>query len=180
MARRLAGRQVATAESCTAGRVSTALACADDAQSFLRGGLVSYQVQTKRRLLHVDADSVLSSEAAVEMAVGACHHLHADVAVATTGLAGGEPQDGVEVGTVFIATCVSGRTAARRYRFDGDPLEVCDAATRQALIDLARALRATENGDIGPSTGTVGTRPGSSEPTADIAQGVPNGHDALR
>lgn len=141
VARLLAGRQLATAESCTAGRVATALACVDDAESFLRGSLVSYQIETKRRLLHVRAESVLSEEAAMEMAVGVCRHLHADVSVATTGLAGGEDRDGVAVGTVFIATCVSGDIDARRYHFDGDPVDVCEAATRRALIDASCALK---------------------------------------
>lgn len=137
---RLAGRQVATAESCTAGRVATALACAEDAASFVRGGLVCYQVETKRRLLDVEADSVYSIEAAVEMAIGVCRHLHADVSVATTGVAGDTDEDGVPPGTVFIATCISGDASARRYHFDGDALAVCEQATHQALSDLAKVL----------------------------------------
>ena len=103
VARQLDGRSVACAESLTAGRVASALAMVDGAVDFLRGGVVAYQPAVKASLLGVTADSVLSLAAAEQMARGAARLLEADVAVATTGLAGGEPQDGVDVGTVFIA-----------------------------------------------------------------------------
>jgi len=140
------GRPIAVAESCTAGRIATTLACVEDAQEVLRGGLVSYQVGVKHRLLGVGAGSVLTLVAAAEMAEGVCRLLDAPVGVATTGLAGGEPIDGVEPGTVFIATTIDGDLRSRRHRFPGTPQEVCDAACRQALDDLlahaeARAAR---------------------------------------
>ena len=53
------------------------------------------------------------------MARGVADLLDAQVSVATTGLAGGEPQDGIEVGTVFIGTFVSGLMRSSRHRFDG-------------------------------------------------------------
>ena len=71
VAQLLDGRSIATAESCTAGRVAEVLACVEKATEFLRGGLVAYQDETKRRLLGVTADSVLTAEAAAQMATGA-------------------------------------------------------------------------------------------------------------
>lgn len=56
----LDGRSVATAESCTAGRIAETLACVPGAVEFLRGGLVAYQEEIKRRLLGVVAESVVS------------------------------------------------------------------------------------------------------------------------
>jgi nicotinamide-nucleotide amidase len=136
IAERLGERRVTVAESCTAGRVASALACVDHATDWFRGGVVAYQREAKEQILDVTAASVLSEEAAEQMASGACKVFDADIAVSTTGLAGGDPQDGVEVGTVFIGTCVDGRVRSRRHHFDGDPEDVCAAATRQALIDL--------------------------------------------
>ena len=138
----LEGRTLATAESCTAGRVAETLASVTKAQQFFRGGLVSYQVPIKRSLLGVTAESVLTTEAAEQMATGACSLLEADVAVSTTGVAGDSAQDGVLPGTVFIATCVGGKLHAREHHFGGEPEEVCDGARRQALIDLLRDLEA--------------------------------------
>jgi nicotinamide-nucleotide amidase len=42
------------------------------------------------------------------MATGVCRVLSADVSVAVTGVAGPDPQDGQEPGTVWMATCVDG------------------------------------------------------------------------
>ena len=137
----LAGRTVAAAESCTAGRVAAALASAEGAADFFRGGLVAYQVPVKQRLLGVSSTKVLNLRTAEEMARGAAGLLHASVAVSTTGVAGGEPIDGVPVGTVFIGTAVDGVVSSRRHWFPGEPDEVCSAAARQALCDLAAVLR---------------------------------------
>lgn len=136
----LDGRTIATAESCTAGRVAVALATVEHAASFLRGGLVAYQEQVKRDLLGVTAASVLSLEAAAQMAAGASHLLGADVTVATSGVAGDQTEEGTPPGTVYIATQVGGLLNARHYRFDGTPQEVCESARRQALLDLVAAM----------------------------------------
>lgn len=142
---RLGGRSVATAESCTAGRIAEALACVEHAVDFLRGGLVAYQTEVKRELLGVTSPSVLTLEAAEEMATGACRLLGADVGIATTGVAGDEAEDGVAPGTVFIATCVDGVVRSRPHRFSGDPAEVCDSARSQALRDLLDALATVDD-----------------------------------
>ena len=135
------GRWLATAESCTAGRVASALASVEGAKDFLRGGLVAYGEEVKRELLGVTAASVYSTRAATEMAEGACRLLGADAAVATTGVVGGDPVDGVPAGTVFIATCIDGATRSIAHHFSGTPEAVCDAAARQALHDLLTAVR---------------------------------------
>lgn len=140
IARLLDGRTLATAESCTAGRVTETLACVAGAADFLRGGLVAYQEPIKRKLLGVVAESVLSLNSARQMACGVCDLLGADVGVATTGVAGDEPEDGVLPGTVFIGVAVNGNASANRYVFSGEPTEVCDLARRQALSDLLDAL----------------------------------------
>jgi nicotinamide-nucleotide amidase len=138
----LEGRTVATAESCTAGRVVEVLACVDHATEFLRGGVVAYQESTKRRLLGVTAPSVLTAAAAEQMARGVARLLGADVTVATTGVAGDDEEDGTPPGTVFIATCVDDAVASLVHHFEGTPQEVCDRARRQALLDLAAAISA--------------------------------------
>ena len=144
LARRVAelldGRSIATAESCTAGRVAEVLACVEHATDWLRGGVVAYQDEVKRALLGVTAESVLTEQAALEMATGACRLFDADVAVSTTGVAGDDEIEGTPPGTVYIATAVAGRTDVAVHRFDGSPEEVCEAARRQALLDLVGAL----------------------------------------
>jgi PncC family amidohydrolase len=140
VAEQLGVRYVVTAESCTAGRVAEQLADVASASDVLRGALVAYQDEAKRKLLGVTAPSVVSEEAAAEMATGACALFDAEVAVATTGVAGEDPVDGVEPGTVFIATCVDGRVTARRHRWDPTDGDVREHATVQALRDLCADL----------------------------------------
>jgi nicotinamide-nucleotide amidase len=136
----LGDRSIATAESCTAGRVAEVLACVEKASEFLRGGLVAYQDEVKRELLGVTAKSVLTEQAAQQMAEGAATLFGAEVTVATTGVAGDEEEEGTPPGTVYIATSVDGDVSALVHQFDGSPEEVCDQARRQALLDLVEAL----------------------------------------
>jgi PncC family amidohydrolase len=140
LAHALARRQVATAESCTAGRIATLLAKEPGASAFLRGGIVAYEEVIKRDLLRVTAPCIYSEETAIQMADGVCALTGADVAVATTGLAGPEPLDGIAPGTVCIAVRVGSATTARTYRFDGTEDEICAQAAERALVDLAAAL----------------------------------------
>ena len=143
----LGDRTVACAESCTAGRVSAVFAGVEGAADWFRGALVAYQVPVKRALLGVEAESVLCEQAAAEMAIGVAELLDASVAVATTGVAGDEPEDGVEPGTVFFATYVDGRVQVATHRFDGSPESVCDAARNCALGMLRHHLGEV----VGPS-----------------------------
>jgi nicotinamide-nucleotide amidase len=136
----LNGRTIATAESCTAGRVAEVLACVNKASEFLRGGVVAYQEAVKRDLLHVTAESVLTGQAAEQMARGVARLLDAQVAVSTTGVAGDQEEDGTPPGTVYIGIAIDGAVTSSVHRFDGTPQEICDHARRRALLDLADAL----------------------------------------
>ncbi len=146
IAEALHGRQLATAESCTGGRLAAALTDGPAASSWFRGGIVPYQEDLKRSLLGVTAASVYSEDAVREMALGAAQHFGADAAVATSGVSGDEPVDGVEPGTVFIATTLDGDVQARTYHFVGSSPVVCDAASDAALRQLLARLMAAGRG----------------------------------
>lgn len=100
---------IITAESCTAGALSTVLASASGAGSALQGGLVTYTKRCKSALLGIPMEqlrnSAVTADVARAMAEGALRAcLCADVAVAVTGVAGPEPdEDGNRVGLAFIA-----------------------------------------------------------------------------
>jgi nicotinamide-nucleotide amidase len=173
---RLGSRTVACAESCTAGKLSQAFAAVGGAEKWFRGGLVAYQVPVKRSLLGVTEASVLNEAAAEEMAVGVASLLCADITVSTSGLIGGDSQDGVAPGTVFIATFVDGAVASRAHHFDGEPQEVLDAVVRQALCDLLLDVGA-QAGDLASgesSQGSDGAKP-SSTWMADSSDGGSSG-----
>lgn len=136
----LAQRRVACAESCTAGRVAAELAAVGDAVHWFAGGLVAYQTGVKRSLLGVEAPSVVTAEAAEEMAHGVIGLLGADVAIATTGVLGDDAVDGVPGGTVFVSTVVDGVARTRRHHVRGSPAERCDRVVGLACEQLAAHL----------------------------------------
>ncbi|WP_372594705.1 CinA family protein [Actinotalea sp.] len=104
------GRTLAVAESLTGGALCAALVSVPGASACVRGGVVAYATDLKESLLGVPA-ALLGSVGAVHpdtaraMASGARSRLGADLGVATTGVAGPDPQDGRPVGEVHIALC---------------------------------------------------------------------------
>ncbi|SEP96318.1 amidohydrolase, PncC family [Pseudomonas sp. NFACC02] len=133
---------LATAESCTAGRIVALLAEVPGSGSLVECGYVVYSPQAKQRLLGVRAKTIehfnlTSLEVAREMAAGALHDSPATVAIATTGLCGNEDVDGIPAGTVCFAWGFrhDGRTTvfARKERFFGDRKAMQQMAALHAL-----------------------------------------------
>jgi nicotinamide-nucleotide amidase len=151
---RSTGRTIAVAESLTGGRICAALAAAQSASEWFRGGVVAYASEVKHAVLHVAEGPVVSAEAARAMGVGVRDLLNADVGLAVTGAGGPAPQDDQEPGTVYLAV-VDGSDAGSepvRRHIDGDPGQVCATAAIEALTLLAERLRlpaVTSTGAIG-------------------------------
>ncbi|MEU9331959.1 CinA family protein [Streptomyces sp. NPDC048290] len=102
------GETVAVAESLTGGLVAAELTAVPGASKAFRGSVTAYATELKQRLLGVDADlletrGAVDAQVAGQMAAGARRVLGADWGLATTGVAGPDPQDGHPVGTVFVA-----------------------------------------------------------------------------
>ncbi|MBO7498016.1 MAG: CinA family protein [Bacteroidaceae bacterium] len=139
-----AGRTVATAESCTGGGIAAALTSISGSSAVVRGGIVSYATEVKHDLLHVKADTlrrydVVSEPVVTEMALGALKALKADLAVATSGVAG--PSGGtaeIPVGTVWMAVATrEGKVATHCVR--GDDLGRT-RNTQRAVLEALRLL----------------------------------------
>jgi nicotinamide-nucleotide amidase len=110
---------IGTAESMTGGMVSARLTDLPGASAVVKGGIVAYDSELKRKLLDVDDESVVSPEAAVGMATGARALLGVDVAISVTGSAGPDPLE-KPVGTVIIGVATPDDARARELRFTGD------------------------------------------------------------
>lgn len=133
-------RTVAAAESLTGGNISAGLSAIEGASDWFRGGLVAYAEEVKYSLLGVERGPVINTRSARQMASGVARLLGADFAVSTTGVGGPGPQEDLPQGTVFIGVATPDGGNVAEYRFEGDPPEVVEQATRQALRDLAAAL----------------------------------------
>ena len=134
------GWTIAVAESLTGGLLVSALVDVPGASASVRGGVVAYATDVKARVLGVD-EHLLATEGAVhpevarQMAEGVRRVLGADVGVATTGVAGPEPQDGKPVGTVCIAVVTPDGGASSESFLDGDR-----PAIRRRAVEAALAL----------------------------------------
>lgn len=133
------GESLAVAESLTGGLLAAQLTAVPGASRAFRGSVTAYATDVKRGVLGVDA-ALLAERGAVDpdvagqMARGVRRVLHADWGVATTGVAGPDPQDGQPVGTVHLAVAGPGRTAAgRALALDGDRAGIRGESVRAAL-----------------------------------------------
>ena len=142
------GLTIACAESCTGGLVAAALTDVPGSSAAVMGGVVSYAVSVKERLLGVPSSitrdpavGVVSKDCARAMAEGARRALASDIGVSTTGIAGpGGAEPGKPVGTVCFAVSSPLGTRACTCVFDGSRTEVREAACRHALELVAEEL----------------------------------------
>jgi nicotinamide-nucleotide amidase len=131
---------ITAAESCTCGHVAAQLGAVPGASAVLRESLVAYHVAVKTARLGVGPlliarHGVVSLEVAGAMAEGARRAGGADLAIATTGVAG--PDGGsaaVPVGSVALAVASSRGTATRLVRVGGSRERVQRRAAAHALL----------------------------------------------
>jgi nicotinamide-nucleotide amidase len=147
IAQLLAGRRIATAESCTGGLLSARLTDLPGSSAYVAGGIVAYANEAKAELLGVAPDLIathgaVSEPVAEAMADGALSRFGADTAIAITGIAG--PGGGTKdkpVGTVcFTVNLTDGGTSTRTLRLPGDRSDIRERATTVAMHMLRRSL----------------------------------------
>src|SRR5271154_2687979 len=146
VAQLLAGRRIATAESCTAGLLAARLTDRPGSSDYVMGGVVSYSNEAKAQLLGVDpalieTHGAVSEPVAEEMAAGALQRFGADIAVAITGIAG--PGGGTEekpVGTVCFTVAVDGASSTRTLLLPGGRNDIRERSTTVAMHLLRQAL----------------------------------------
>jgi nicotinamide-nucleotide amidase len=139
-AMRARGWHLATAESCTGGLLAAACTSVAGSSDWFERGFVTYSNDAKSEMLGVDpaliaAQGAVSEAVAIAMAEGALARSHADLAMATTGIAGpGGATAGKPVGTVWLALAAAGRqTRCERLQLDGDRSAVREHTVARAL-----------------------------------------------
>ncbi len=133
------GLTLSTAESCTGGRIASAVTAVAGSSAYFQGSVVAYQNEVKEELLGVSHETILhfdvvSREVVTEMVKGACRLFGTDYAVATSGCAGpGGGTNTIPVGTIWIA--VGSPDDVRTFRCEGDRgrLQNVNTATEKAL-----------------------------------------------
>lgn len=144
------GLRIAVAESLTGGLVVAELTRIPGASVVVNGGVVAYDTGVKHTVLGVSAE-LLAREGAVHPEVArqmadrvrgvlAVDGRPADLGLATTGVAGPDPQDGRPVGTVFIGIANGDEVEAIALDLSGDRAEIRAATVRAAIGALLERL----------------------------------------
>jgi nicotinamide-nucleotide amidase len=154
------GQTLAVAESLTGGLVAAEITGVPGASKAFRGSVTAYATELKHELLGVDAGlldrhGAVDPQVAAQMAAGVRKALGADWGVATTGVAGPDPQDGQPVGTVFVAvdgpfgpgsgSASGGKVEA--LRLNGDRAEIRRESVRSVLALLLTELAGEHSGN---------------------------------
>ncbi len=137
---------LATAESCTGGKIAQQLTALAGASAYFKGSIVSYATETKIDVLRVpretiDRYSVVSAEVAQVMAENVKKMLKTDFAIATTGNAGPTKGDSdAEIGTVFIAIASSKGVFAQKFNMGNHRTRIVQKTVHKALEMLQKEV----------------------------------------
>ena len=139
---------IAVAESLTGGQLAAAFTAVPGASAVFRGSVTAYATDLKASVLGVDSVLLASSgavhpEVARQMADGVRRLCGADLGLATTGVAGPEPQDGRPVGTVYVALSGQGLAETEQNDFAAPPDPDASDRARIQLASVFAVLQLT-------------------------------------
>lgn len=102
------GLKLATAESCTAGKISAAITSVAGASGVFDFGASTYSNEMKQKLLGVRADTLkafgaVSAETACQMSEGIRKYAGSDLGLSVTGVAGPGQSENKPAGLVYIS-----------------------------------------------------------------------------
>ncbi|MEO0085929.1 MAG: CinA family nicotinamide mononucleotide deamidase-related protein [candidate division WOR-3 bacterium] len=143
-----AGLTLATAESCTGGRIGDRLTDVPGSSRYYLGGVVVYSNKAKQVLLGVRSSTLrrygaVSAQVVAQMAAGVRRRFGTDIGIAVSGIAGpGGGSRRKPVGLVFVAATDGSRTSVEEHRFVGIRRTIKERAAAAAL-DCCRRLAAT-------------------------------------
>lgn len=136
------GQTIATAESCTGGKLASLLSKHAGSSAFYYGSVISYDNSVKEHLLGVPAEmikahGVVSEEVVRVMAESVRKQLNTDFSIATSGICG--PSGGSlekPVGTVWMAWATPQGTTAECFHLGKLREQVSDRACTKALVKM--------------------------------------------
>ncbi|MFI6132305.1 CinA family protein [Micromonospora sp. NPDC051141] len=152
------GQTLATVESLTGGLLAAAIVEIAGVSAIYRGGLVVYATELKAVLAGVPEDLLaargpVDPEVAVALAEGGRRRCGADWGLATTGVAGPEPQDDKPVGLVYVAVAGPTGSDVRRLDLDGGRDHIRSAAVIEALRLLAEHIPGSDDAGVADPAG---------------------------
>ncbi|WP_435205901.1 CinA family protein [Micromonospora sp. bgisy143] len=163
---------LATVESLTGGLLSASIVEIAGVSGIYRGGLVVYATELKATLAGVPADLLaargpVDPDVAAALAEGGRQRCGADWGLATTGVAGPEPQDGKPVGLVYVAVAGPTGVQVRELHLDGGRDHVRAAAVIEALRLLAERIHAADEAALDGLEPAQAGAPTGAEPAGN-------------
>ncbi len=116
-------QNIAVAESCTGGYISSMLTSISGSSQYFKGAIVAYSNEIKRDQLAIDPEVIeehgaVSERVAEDMAVNTRLLFNSDYAVAVTGIAGpGGGTDEKPVGTTWVAVSTVNSITSEKFIF---------------------------------------------------------------
>ena len=137
---------IATAESCTGGKLAALLNKHSGSSAFYKGSVVAYSNEVKEQVLKVnreylDTYGAVSEQVVTLMAYGAKKVLNTDYAIATSGVAG--PTGGTAekpVGTVWMAIATPDKVYSECFHLGKLREQITDRACTKALVELLKIV----------------------------------------
>jgi nicotinamide-nucleotide amidase len=141
------GETFATAESLTGGLVAATMVEIPGVSAVFRGGLVVYATDLKHALAGVPEDLLaargpVDPDVAVALAAGARSRCGADWGLATTGVAGPDPQNGIAPGTVYVAVDGPSGGEVLKLSLTGDRATIRTESVTRVLALFAQRIEA--------------------------------------
>lgn len=139
-------KTLATAESCTGGKIANLITEIPGASAFFKGSTITYATQSKIDILGVEeslikTNSVVSEQVAEAMAVAAKKKFKSDYAIATTGNAGPSKGDSdAAVGTVFIGIATDSESFAIKFMMGNHRERVIQKTVNKSFELLQKEL----------------------------------------
>ena len=136
-------KTLSVAESCTGGKISSAITSVSGSSNYFKGALIAYSNSIKINQLAVKVEDIqkhssVSEKVAMQMAEGIKNQFQTDYAIATTGYAGPK---GEKVGQVFIAFASAEKTIAIECFFEGERKEIVNKASIKTLTILLSEIK---------------------------------------
>ena len=144
---------IGSCESLTAGLFSSTVASVPGASAVLKGSVVTYATEIKKKVVHVSEKligkyGVISKQCARMMALNTQRILDVDYCVSFTGNAGPEAWEGKPAGRVYCAIA-SREGNIKDFEFqidDKNRNEVREQVVQEMIVHLIHTIEENENG----------------------------------
>ncbi len=144
------GWEIACAESCTGGLLTSRLTDVAGSSVYVKGSIVAYSNEIKARLVGVSEETLraygaVSRQTAAEMSEGVRRTVGTDVGVGITGIAG--PGGGTAekpVGLVYISVSGHDGTVVQEHHFLGSRAEIKRQSAEHALSMINHYIRRSQ------------------------------------